>query len=220
MREKRQSADVQPAQPLPRTLLGLRTLAFMNACGAGLVLLAAGVAAQELGEPRLAWGGVAAVIFALRAAWLWSDTQRMAEQLPARPKRVGPSFWRRLWWWLSDHKPQPGARPEPFRRVKVGDDDEVLLPRQASEMRAEPEPLVPGLKYTASDVYHIVCAAQQHGLAERNWTFGERGMELPSGRRLSRDGYREVQAWLVQRAYADNKPYRLLVTPEAILEAL
>lgn len=189
-----------------------------------LCMIGTGVfAADALDDAR--WGVIAvfAVPFALHGWWLWGDVQRRASELPAKPKREGPSRLRRFVWWLTSHKPAPKVRPEPFRRVNAGRDDEVLIPRNPGEMRAEQELLVPGLRYTASDVYYVVCRAYQSSLSERGWTFGDKGMELPSGDRLSRDGFREIQSWLVDHGYAASKPaYRLHegVTPESVLEAL
>lgn len=119
---------------------------------------------------------------------------------------------------------RPRPSPKPYRAVRVaGVDEAVKLPRQAGEMRSKQESKVPGLRYSASDVYMIVCAAYTSGLSERGWTFGESGFELPSGDRLSRDGFREVQAWLVTNGFARSKPvYAFLpgATPETVLEKL
>lgn len=59
------------------------------------------------------------------------------------------------------------------------------------------------------------------GLQERAWRLSEQSVLLPSGPRLTRGGFREVQAWLVVRCFADKEPqYHLVVTPEQVLTAL
>lgn len=222
--------QMPPSKPLPQTLADLRTSAFLHGVGAVGILAGAGWLAQETGIVDVAWLGLAATVPALRAVVIWRATDRLTEHLPPRPvKDRKPSHWLRIWWWLRSRPPRVKPAPEPFRRVRVGDDDEVLMPRQPGEMRNEKEkPVV--REYTASDLYEIACRAWTYGLSERAvddtghpvWQFGDgQRLVLPSGAQLSRDGFRAVQAWLVQHGYATAKPsYALLDTPEAVLEAL
>lgn len=219
-----------PSKPLPEQLADLRTSAYLHGVGAVGILAGAGWLAQETGIVDVAWLGLAATVPALRAVVIWRATDRLTEHLPPRPvKDRKPSHWLRIWWWLRSRPPRVKPAPEPFRRVRVGDDDEVLMPRQPGETRAETEPVVVA-GYTRSDVYYVVCRAAQVGLSERAtdkhghpvWQFGDgQRLVLPSGAQLSRDGFRAVQAWLVQHGYATAKPsYTLTGTPETVLEAL
>lgn len=235
---KRQSAATPappaastPAKPLPVVLTDLRTAAFLNAVAAVGVLVGAGLTADATGYTAIAWLGAAAILPALRAVWLWRDTTQLAQMLPARPERKQPLMWLRLWWWLRSRPPRVRPAVEPFRRVRVGDDAEVLMPRQPAEMRSEAEPaIIKQHGYTASDVYYVVCRASNVGLSERAtnehdqpvWQFGDgQRLILPSGAQLSRAGFRAVQAYLVEHGHAVAKPnYALTTTPEAILEAL
>jgi hypothetical protein len=173
-----------------------------------------------------------ATIPALRAVVIWRKTGHLSEQMIPTPKRERkPSHWLRIWWWLRSRPPRVKSAREPFRRVRVGDADEVLMPRQPSEMRAETEPaIIKSHGYTASDVYFVVCRASNVGLSERAtdkhgqpvWQFGDgQRLVLPSGAQLSRAGFRAVQAYLVEHGHAVAKPnYAMTATPEAILEAM
>jgi hypothetical protein len=195
------------------------------------ILAGAGLVADATGYVEVAYVGAVAIVPALRAVWLWRDTSLLALTLPARPERKRPLMWLRIWWWLRSRPPRVHPAPAPFRRVPVGDDAEVLMPRQPGEMRSETEPAV--IKqhgYTASDVYYVVCRASNVGLSERatdqdglpvwRWEDGKR-LLLPSGAQLSRAGFRAVQTYLVEHGHAIAKPnYALTATPEAILEAL
>jgi hypothetical protein len=214
-------------------LTDLRTAAVLNGAAAVGILAGAGLVADATGYVEVAYVGAVAILPALRAVWLWRDTSLLALTLPARPERKRPLMWLRIWWWLRSHPPRvhPAPTLPPFRRVSVGDDAEVLMPRQPGEMRSETEPAV--IKqhgYTASDVYYVVCRASNVGLSERAtdkngqpvWLFGDgQRLVLPSGAQLSRAGFRAVQAYLVDHGHAVAKPnYALTATPEAILEAL
>ena len=212
-------------RPLPETLVELRTKAVLNGAAAIGVLVGVGWLADYTGYTELAWIGLASVILALRAVWYWQDTSREALRLPPKPERKTPPHWLRVWWWIRSRPPRVKARPMPYRPVKVGDDAEVRMPRQPGEMRQEAEPIVVSYGktgYTASDLYFVVCRAASIGLSDRNWQFGEgERLTLPSGAVLSRDGFRAIQAWLVQHGHATAKPsYALTATPEAILETL
>jgi hypothetical protein len=200
----------------PRQAVGIKLEAILTWVAAVAVAAGALFLASELHEPRiLALCGVAGVL-AVRAHLLWREVHD------------GPTVARRVWWrfvaWRTARAMRPRPSPKPYRAVRVaGVDEAVKLPRQAGEMRSKQESKVPGLRYSASDVYMIVCAAYTSGLSERGWTFGESGFELPSGDRLSRDGFREVQAWLVTNGFARSKPvYAFLpgATPETVLEKL
>jgi hypothetical protein len=186
----KQSADAPQARPLPAQLMDLRTAAVLNGAGAVAILIGAGLLAKETGYVELTMVGLTALLPALRAAWLWRYTSRMAELLPQRPaKERRPGHWLRLWWWLRSRPVRPRPVAEPFRRVRVGEADEVLMPRQPGEMRLETEePIV--AEYTKSDVYFVVCRAAQVGLSERAkdtygrpvWLFGDgQRLVLPSG---------------------------------------
>ena len=55
----------------------------------------------------------------------------------------------------------------------------------------------------------------------RVWQLDKRNVTLPSGQRLSREGFRDVQRWLVKRDLATSQPYyQLTVTPEAVATEL
>lgn len=218
-------------KPLPVLLTDLRTTAVLNGIAAVGILAGAGLVADATGYPQVAYVATVALLPALRAVWLWRDTERLAQQLPARPERTKPLMWLRIWWWLRSRPPRVHPAPAPFRRVPVGDDDEVLMPRQPGEMRAETEPaIIKQHGYTASDVYYVVCRASNVGLSERAtdkqgqpvWQFGDgQRLVLPSGAQLSRAGFRAVQAYLVESGHAVAKPnYALTATPEAILDAM
>jgi hypothetical protein len=228
----KQSTDTAPTtKPLPVLLTDLRTAAFLNGVAAVGILAGAGLVADATGYVEVAYVGAVALLPALRAVWLWRDTSLLALTLPARPERKRPLMWLRIWWWLRSRPPRVHPAPAPFRRVSVGDDAEVLMPRQPGEMRSETEPAV--IKqhgYTASDVYYVVCRASNVGLSERAtdkngqpvWLFGDgQRLVLPSGAQLSRAGFRAIQSYLVDHGHAVAKPnYALTATPEAILEAL
>jgi hypothetical protein len=228
----KQSTDTAPTtKPLPLLLTDLRTAAVLNGAAAVGILVGAGLTADATGETAIAWVGAVAILPALRGAWLWRYTSQMAQTLPPRPERKTPPHWLRVWWWLRSRPPKAKPTPPPYRRVKVGDDAEVLMPRQPAEMRSETErPVIKQHGYTASDVYFVVCRASNVGLSERAtdqhgipvWQFGDgQRLVLPSGAQLSRAGFRAVQAYLVDHGHAVAKPnYALTATPEAILEAL
>jgi len=225
LRRLNDAAGQPQPRPLPETLADLRTKAVLNGAAAVGVLVGVGVLADQTGYVEVAWFGLVAILPALRAVWLWQDTSREALRLPQRPERKTPPHWLRVWWWLRSRPPRVKARPMPYRPVKVGDDAEVRMPRQPGEMRQETEQIVVAYGkggYTASDVYFVVCRAASVGLSDRNWQFGEgERLTLPSGAPLTRDGFRAIQAWLVQRGHAAAKPaYALTTTPEAILETL
>ena len=70
-------------------------------------------------------------------------------------------------------------------------------------------------------MYAIVCEASARGLGERVWQLDKRVVKLPSGQTLSREGFRDVQRWLVKRNLATSTPYyQLTVTPEAVATEL
>lgn len=227
-----QSTDAAPAtKPLPLLLTDLRTAAFLNGCAAVGILAGAGLVADATGYVAIAYVGAVAFLPALRGAWLWRYTSLLALTLPARPERKRPPHWLRVWWWLRSRPPRVHLAPAPFRRVQVGDDAEVLMPRQPGETRgANERPVIKQHGYTASDVYFVVCRASNVGLSERAtddsgqpvWLFGDgQRLVLPSGAQLSRAGFRAIQAYLVDHGHAIAKPnYALTATPEAILEAL
>lgn len=225
------AAPAASTKPLPVLLTDLRTAAVLNGVAAVGILAGAGLAADATGYTQVAYVAAVALLPALRAVWLWRDTERLAQQLPAKPERVKPLMWLRIWWWLRSRPPKVHPAPAPFRRVPVGGDDEVLMPRQPGEMRAETEPaIIKQHGYTASDVYYVVCRASNVGLSERAtdkqgqpvWQFGDgQRLVLPSGAQLSRAGFRAVQAYLVEHGHAVAKPnYALTATPEAILDAI
>ena len=179
------------------------------------------VAAVWFERPALAFGGLVALWPALSAHWLADLADRTAEALPPKPARIGPRWFMRLYWWLARKQVQRAARPKPWRGVKVdGVEDAIKLPRQPQEMAQTAEPaIVHG--YTASDVYAIACEAAARGLGERVWQLDKRNVTLPSGQRLSREGFRDVQKWLVKRDLATSQPYYMLtVTPEAVATEL
>jgi hypothetical protein len=217
-------------QPLPRTLTALRMEAVANGVLAGCIVAGAVAAAVYFEQPTVALFGLAGAWFALRARWLWGDVQRMAEHLPQRPPRTRPHWLRRLWWWFARRQVQRAARPKPWRGVSVdGQADAIKLPRQPQEMAQTQEPAVVH-GYTASDVYFITCRASTYGLGERAtdeyqrrvWTWDAANkIKLPSGRHLSRTGFRAVQDWLVSHKLAVSQPaYQLTVTPEAVAAEL
>lgn len=206
---------VDKIRPTTREVVALRFEAILLGAAAAGIVVGASWLAVEYQEPRILLAAGASVVLGVRSWLLWSEVS------------TGPSIARRVWRryvaWRMVRAMRPRVVPAPYRRVKVGDTGDVFIPRQPGEMRTAAEPKVPGLRYTASDVYLIVCRASTMGLSERAWSFGDNGFELPSGERLCRDGFREVQTWLVARNFATSKPaYRLLagVTPEHVLEAL
>ena len=218
------------AEPLPRTLTALRMEAVANATVAGCIVIGAVGVAVYLELPVVALFGIAGAWFALRARWLWGDVQRMAEHLPQRPPRTRPHWMRRLYWWIARRQMQRAAQPKPWRGVKVdGVEDAVKLPRQPQEMAQAAEPVIVH-GYTASDVYFIASRAATYGLGERAtdtynrrvWTWDDTNkISLPSGRHLTRTGFRAVQDWLVSRKLAVSQPaYQLTVTPEVVLTEL
>jgi hypothetical protein len=234
---KRQSTAAPPpastSKPLPVLLTDLRTTAFINGVAAVVILVGAGLVADATGYVEVAYVGAVSILPALRGAWLWRYTSQLAQQLPPRPERKSPPHWLRVWWWLRSRPPKVHPAPAPFRRVPVGDDTEVLMPRQPGEMRgASEQTIIKQHRYTASDVYLVVCRASNVGLSERAtdksgqpvWLFGDgQRLVLPSGAQLSRAGFRAIQAYLVDHGHAVAKPnyaFRDGVTPETILEAL
>lgn len=217
-------------QPLPRTLTALRMEAVANGVLAGCIVAGATAGAVYLELPAVALFGLVGAWFALRARWLWGDVQRMAEHLPPKPARIGPHWFMRFYWWLARKQVQRQARPKPWRGVKVdGVPDAVKLPRQPQEMAQAAEVVIVH-GYTASDVYFIACRASTYGLGERAtdeynrrvWTWDDANkISLPSGRHLSRTGFRAVQDWLVGHKLAVSQPaYQLTVTPEAVAAEL
>lgn len=211
------------AEPLPRTLTALRMEAVANATAASCIVIGAVGVAVYVELPAVALFGLAGAWFALRARWLWGDVQRMAEHLPPKPKRTQRHWIMRLYWWIARRQMQRAAQPKPWRGVKVdGVEDAVKLPRQPQEMAQAAEPaIVHG--YTASDVYRIAClCAAGRGLSERDWQKATGWNEkLPSGRTLGREGFRDVQRWLVAHKLAVSTPaYQLTVTPEVVLSEL
>jgi hypothetical protein len=208
----------------------MRMEAVANATVAGCIVIGAVGVAVYVELPAVALFGLAGAWFALRARWLWGDVQRMAEHLPQRPPRTRPHWLRRLWWWFARRQMQRAAQPKPWRGVKVdGVEDAVKLPRQPQEMAQAAEPAVVH-GYTASDVYFIASRAATYGLGERAtdaynrrvWTWDDANkISLPSGRHLTRTGFRAVQDWLVSRKLAVSQPaYQLTVTPEVVLTEL
>lgn len=218
------------AEPLPRTLTALRMEAVANATVAGCIVIGAVGVAVYVELPAVALFGLAGGWFALRARWLWGDVQRMAEHLPPKPKRTQAPWIMRLYWWVARRQMQRAAQPKPWRGVKVGTvEDAVKLPRQPQEMAQAAEPVIVH-GYTASDVYFIASRAATYGLGERAtdtynrrvWTWDDSNkISLPSGRHLTRTGFRAVQDWLVGHRLAVSTPaYQLTVTPEVVLSEL
>lgn len=227
-----------PPVALPREkdivqkVVDYRTQAFFNrvaavAFAAGAVFL---VVKLEVWYPLCVLS--LTVTLLLRAHWIDGYAKREAEKLPQAPQRErGSSVWQRVAWWIARRRMTRKAVPRPYRPVKVaGVEEAVLIPRQPAEMRnAKEPPVVRG--YTASDLYWIACRAVTLGLGEKAVDEGGRAvwrgpdnrwtLVLPSGRVLSRDGFREVQRWLVEHKYAVSAPaYQLVVTPETVLENL
>lgn len=204
-------------RPLWRQVADTRRDAFV--IGFASVVIAGGAIALawllDTPYPLLLW--VVALVAGVYARHLDSYAQRAAEALPAKPTRSQPRWFMRLYWWLARRQVQRAARPKPWRGVKVdGVDDAVKLPRQPQEMARETEPIIVH-GYTASDVYMIVCEAATRGLGERAWQLDKRTVTLPSGQVLSREGFRDVQKWLVSKRLAVSQPhYQLTVTPEAV----
>jgi len=223
MNTKHSTAPAPAAEPLPRTLTALRMEAVANATVAGCIVIGAVGLAVYFELPAVALFGLAGAWFALRARWLWGDVQRMAELMPPKPKRTQAHWIMRLYWWIARRQMQRAAQPKPWRGVKVdGVVDAVKLPYQASEAAQDADPaIVHG--YTAKDVYRIAClCASGRGLSERDWQKATGWNEkLPSGRTLSREGFRDVQRWLVSKRLAVSQPvYQLTVTPEAVAAEL
>lgn len=223
MNTKHSTAPVTDTRPIARTVRSMRMEAFTLRVLAAGIVGGAVVLAVYLEMPALALGGLVALWPALSAHWLADLAARTAEHLPPKPKRAGPHWLRRLWWWFARRQVQRTARPKPWRGVKVdGVEDAVKLPRQSQEMSREKEDaIVHG--YTPSDVYRIVClAAGTRGLSEREWQRETHWKEqLPSGRMLTRSGFRAVQEWLVSKRLATSQPYyQLTVTPEAVATEL
>ena len=222
MNTKRSSTQpVADTRPIARTVREMRMEAFTLRVVAAGIVGGAVVAAVWFERPALAFGGLVALWPALSAHWLADLADRTAEALPPKPARIGPRWFMRLYWWLARKQVQRAARPKPWRGVKVdGVEDAIKLPRQPQEMAQTAEPaIVHG--YTASDVYAIACEAAARGLGERVWQLDKRNVTLPSGQRLSREGFRDVQKWLVKRDLATSQPYYMLtVTPEAVATEL
>lgn len=197
----------------PRQLASIKLEALLTWVAAVAVAAGALFLASELHEPRILALWSVALLLAIRAHLLWREVHD------------GPTIARRLWWrlvaWRQARAMRAKARPAPYRPVRVaGQDEAVRIPRQPGEMARETEPvIVAGL--TASDVYWIACRAYMIGLDERSWRLSAETVLLPSGRQLSRNGFRAVQAWLVERGYASKHPrYHMIGTPETVLENL
>lgn len=217
-------------RPLWRQVADTRRDAFV--IGGAAVVIAGGAGAlafvMATPYPLLLW--IVALVAGVYARHLDAYAQRAAEALPAKPPRTRPHWLRRLWWWFARRQVQRAARPKPWRGVKVGAvEDAVKLPRQPQEMAQAAEPaIVHG--YTASDVYFIASRAATYGLGERAtdaynrrvWTWDDSNkISLPSGKHLTRTGFRAVQDWLVGRKLAVSQPaYQLTVTPEVVLSEL
>lgn len=204
---------VEKTKLTPRQVVGIKLEAILTGAGALALAIGAIVLASEIREPRLLalWG--VAVFLGVRANLLWREVHD------------GPSLALRLWWrfiaWRTARAMRQKVQPAPYRPVRVaGQEEAVRIPRQPGEMARETEPVViAGL--TASDVYWIVCRAASIGLDERSWKLSTETVVLPSGRQLSRNGFRAVQAWLVERGLADKYPrYHMVVTPEHVVEVL
>lgn len=208
-------------RPIARTVREMRMEAFTLRVLAVGIVSGAVVAAVWFELPGLALVGLVAVWPALSAHWLADLADRTAEHLPPKPPRTRPHWVRRLWWWFVRKQVQRQAQPKPWRGVKVdGVEDAVKLPRQPQEMAQAAEVVIVH-GYTASDVYAIACEAAARGLGERVWQLDKRTVTLPSGQRLSREGFRAVQKWLVKRNLATSQPYyQLTVTPEAVAAEL
>ena len=215
------TAPVTDTRPIARTVREMRMEVFTLRVLAAGIVGGAVVAAVWFELPALAFGGLVALWPALSAHWLADLADRTAEALPPKPARIGPRWFMRLYWWLARKQVQRAARPKPWRGVKVdGVEDAIKLPRQAQEMAQTAEPVIVH-GYTASDVYAIACEAAARGLGERVWQLDKRNVTLPSGQRLSREGFRAVQKWLVKRDLAVSQPYYMLtVTPEAVATEL
>lgn len=201
-------------QPLPRTLTALRMEAVANAVIAGGIVIGAIAAAVYLEMPAILLAWLASLWFALRSRWLWLDVERLAEHLPQRPKRTGPHWLRRLWWWFVRRQVQRAAQPKPWRGVKVGDDPEAIkFSRQPNEMRNEPErAIVAGL--TPSDLRKLADEALQlRTLDERSWRLSEYRRVLPSGQVLTRGMFRKAQVWFVEQKLAVKEPHYRITVP-------
>ena len=221
---------VTDTRPIARSVRAWRMEAFTLRVIAGGIVIGAVVVAVYFEIPALALAGLVAAWPALSAHWLAEGAARTAESLPQKPPRTRPHWLRRLWWWFARRQVQRAAMPKPWRGVKVdGQADAIKLPRQPQEMAQAAEPaIVHG--YTASDVYFIACRAATYGLGERAtdeyqrrvWTWDAANkLRLPSGRHLSRTGFRAVQDWLVGRKLAVSQPaYQLTVTPEVVATEL
>ncbi len=219
----KQNSTTQPVtdRPIARTVRSMRMEAFTLRVLAAGIVGGAVVVAVYFERPAIALFGLVALWPALSAHWLADLAARTAEHLPPKPKRAGPHWLRRMWWWFARRQVQRAARPKPWRGVKVdGVEDAVKLPRQPQEMSQTAEPVIVH-GYTASDVYMIACEAATRGLGERAWQLDKRNVTLPSGQRLSREGFRDVQRWLVSKRLATSQPYyMLIVTPEAVATEL
>ena len=221
MNTKHSSAPVTDTRPIARSVRSMRVEAFTLRVIAGGIVIGAVVVAVYFEIPALALAGLVAAWPALSAHWLAEGAARTAESLPPKPPRTRPHWLMRFYFWFARRQVQRAARPKPWRGVKVdGQADAIKLPRQPQEMaQAKEPPIVHG--YTASDVYAIVCEASARGLGERVWQLDKRTVTLPSGQRLSREGFRAVQRWLVKRNLATSTPsYALTVTPEAVATEL
>lgn len=221
MNTKHSTAPVTDTRPIARTVRSMRMEAFTLRVLAAGIVGGAVVVAVYFEMPPLALFGLVALWPALSAHWLADLAARTAEHLPPKPKRAGPHWLRRLWWWFARRQVQRQARPKPWRGVSVdGVVDAVKLPRQSQEMARENEAVIVH-GYTPSDVYMIACEAATRGLGERAWQLDKRTVTLPSGQRLSREGFRDVQRWLVSKRLATSQPYYMLtVTPEAVATEL
>ena len=231
MNVKQSSASTPTdTRPIARTVRSMRMEAFTLRVLAAGIVGGAVVLAVYFEIPALALGGMVALWPALSAHWLADLASRTAEHLPPKPKRAGPHWLRRLWWWFARRQVQRAAKPKPWRGVSVdGQADAIKLPRQPQEMAQTAEPVIVH-GYTASDVYFIACRAATYGLGERAtdeyqrrvWTWNDANkVSLPSGRHLTRTGFRAVQEWLVSKRLATSQPYyQLTVTPEAVATEL
>lgn len=190
---------VETTKLTPRQSVSIKLEALLTWVASAAVTVGAVVLASEFGEPRilLLWG--VAVFLAIRAHLLWREVHD------------GPTLARRLWWrlvaWRSARAMQPKPEPAPFRRVKVGQHDEVFIPRQPGEMKQKQEtPFIGHL--TRSDVWAIVCDAwgrDGRTLSDRQWMNGT--VSLPSGHGMSREDFRRVKLWLHSQSFAvNNRP--------------
>lgn len=218
MIQKHSTAPViDKVRPTTREVVALRFEAILLGAAAAGIVVGASWLALEYQEPRVLLAAGASVVLGVRSWLLWSEVA------------TGPSLARRVWRryvaWRMVRAMQPQPVKPPYRVVNEGRANEFYMPHQPGEMRSARErTIVAG--YTASDVFEVVRDAAIYGLheralkknGERAWKFGPQERRvLPSGKQLSRDGFREVQRYLVAQGWATADPsYRLIVTPEEI----